>query len=267
MALSNNIIAYDNAVDDSDVFSSITGSFASAFSSVSIQEAFKRLNVGATNTATMTVAFSQDITLAAFSLQFARGTYPGVSETSPAVGSSATVQVILKDSSGSTVATYSETGTVVAGYQGFAVETSGQTIRSVEVNITDPDRPDGYYIDIEHIGAWRRSVTPSINAAYPAGFGWAAQKRRSVNPAGRESNTRFDPLRKWNIEYDFLTKDSTLEMSEMIRFIGGSLLALVSRNDLPAGKNFMIGIVTQTRDAEFRTSTHLRQALNVSEQF
>lgn len=196
-------------------------------------------------TAQIDIDFGSDQSIGALSMQFPRGTYPGVSESAPAFGASDTIRFRLLDSGNSTVydSTANASG-VVAGYMTVLDKLSSPvTARTLRINLDGASRSAAGFYDVSSVGAWRL-IEPNVGAAYPAEFAWIPKNDNVATPAGRVYTARFEPLRQWSLAFDALTNDVSLEIDELVRYAAGSRQVLVARGDLPAGKNTMHALMT-----------------------
>lgn len=217
--------------------------------------------------ATVTATFAADQTIGVASTQFPRGVYPGVSESAPNISSTDTIRYRFLDDSDAELwdSTAAASG-VVPGYMiHFAKPDSPiEGVRKVEATYDAASRESAGFCDVATLGAWP-IIEPDVGFVYPAGFGWQHNRESQRTPAGRRYTARFDPTRRWNLSFDFLSNDESMIIDEMLRYSGGARQVFVHRGDLPAGKNAMHALVTAGRDMESRTGELRQQALNFEE--
>lgn len=230
-------------------------------------DVWRFLVTGGSTSATAIATWDTDQTIQVMSAQFPRTTYTGVSESSPAFASSDTVRWVLKDSGGSTI--YDSTAEASNATPGYMVsyhkmDTELTTVRSLEVTFDAASRVSAGFCDVGTIGAWP-IIEPSVGFSYPGGDGWRHNTNSQTTTAGRMYTARFDPMREWSLEFDFLTNDEANALSEMNRYAGGARQVFVRRGDLPTGKDAMHALLS-ARPFQSRTATR-RQAPLTFEEF
>lgn len=220
---------------------------------------------GATS-ATVEIDFGVNCAVGAVSIQFPRGTYSGVSESNPAIGPTDTIQIELLDASDSVLWDSTEVDSgVVPGYMVFFLEVDPVvTSRKMRVTIDAPSRISAAFCDVATIGAWA-VISPAVGFSYPADFGWKLNNERDDTPAGRTYTARFEPMRRWTLEFDALTNAESMAFDEMVRVSGGARQVFIRRGDLPAGYDAMHALVTPERGAQSRNATHRQMSLTFDE--
>lgn len=212
------------------------------------------------------IDFGSNVEIGAITTQFPRGTYPGVSESNPAFGPTDEIRYRLLDASDVVVwDSTSEASGVVPGYMMHFVEVDPPvTARKLIATYDAESRVASGFCDVGTLGAWS-TFAPYIGFSYPAGYGWMLNNEKGRTPAGRLYSARFEPMRKWSLQFDGLTNAESMIVDEMIRYSGGARQVFVCRGDLPAGKNAMLAVVEAQRDIESRNATHRQQALTFEE--
>lgn len=219
------------------------------------------------STATVTATFAADQTIGVVTTQFPRGTYTGVSESSPNFASGDTIRYRLLDASDNELAdsTTAASG-VVAGYMThyWKPDNAVASVRKVEATYNALSRVDAAFCDVGMLGAWS-IIEPSVGLSYPGGFGWRHNTENQRTTTGRVYAARFDPTRRWDIAFDYLSNAESLLIDEMLRYSGGARQVFIRRGDLPVGRDAMLALVSATRDMESRTPTLRQQAMTFEE--
>lgn len=220
---------------------------------------------GATS-ASVTIDLGVDRSIGVVTTQFPRGTYPGVSEANPAFGPSDTIQYELLDADDEVLwdSTAQASGVVVGYMTHYAEVDPPVTARKVRATYNAASRVSAGFCDVSCLGVWPR-IEPSIGFSYPAGFGWVLNNESGRTPAGRLYTARFEPMRRWSLQFDGLTNDESLVIDEMLRFAGGARQVFIKRGDLPVGKDAMLAVVTPGRDMESRTHEIRQQSMTFDE--
>lgn len=187
----------------------------------------------------------------AISVQFPRGTYPGVSDAVPNFAASDTIRYRLLDAA---AVTLWDSGVlnaaVVPGYMTHYVRVSPPVAaRQVRIDFDATSRADAGFFDVGNIGAWS-AFEPAVGLAYPAKYGWRTNKQDQRTSAGRLYTTRFEPMRRWSLVFDALTDVDSARLDEMIRYTGGSRQVFVRRGDLPVGRDAMLAIIAADGDMD-----------------
>lgn len=224
--------------------------------------------VEGTDSAYLIVNFGQNRSVQAVSVQFPRGEYPGVSEATPAYGPADTLRFRLLDASD--VALWdsgSDPSGVVPGYMIHVQKLdTAVSARKLRIDFQATSRVvDGVgFFDVGNVGAWS-IFEPDIGFAYPANFGWILNTQNAKTPAGRLYTSRFEPVRRWSLQFDTLTNNESMSLDEMVRYSGGARQMLARRGDLPAGKDAMLCVMTALRDIESVTPTRRQWSATLEE--
>lgn len=218
-------------------------------------------------TATVTATFAADQTIGVVTTQFPRGEYPGVSESSPNFISTDTIQYRLLDASDVELADSGAVASgVVAGYMTHYWKPSSPVagVRKVEATYDAASRVSATFCDVGNLGAWG-IIEPSVGFSYPGGYGWLLNNESARTTTGRLYAARFEPLRRWQLAFDFLTNSEAMIIDEMIRYSAGARQVFVRRGDLPTGQDAMLAVITPVRDMESRTASLRQQSLTFDE--
>lgn len=222
---------------------------------------------GATS-ATVTATLAADQSIALVTTQFPRGEYPGVSESAPNFISTDTIRYRLLDAGDVELAdsTAAASG-VVTGYMTHYWKPTNAVsgVRKIEATYDAASRVSAAFCDVGMLGAWS-IIEPSVGFSYPGGFGWRHNTENQRTVTGRLYAARFEPTRRWQVTFDFLTNAESLTIDEMLRYSGGARQVFMVRGDLPVGKDAMLALVSAARDMESRTA-ELRQQALVFEEF
>lgn len=211
-----------------------------------------RFLVGALGTTgECTVTLPADATIALVSVQFPRGTYPGVSEASPAFGPTDLLRVRLR---GADDAVLWDSGAVQGVQPGYGVWWARPPapvagVRSALFSFVAASRATAGFCDVASVGLWDL-FEPRVGASYPAGFGWLPNIESERTPAGRLYTSRYEPMRRWSLDLEWLSNAESLTLDELNRRSGGALPVFVRRGDLPAGKDAMHALLTVNRLTE-----------------
>jgi len=229
---------------------------------------FWRFSVAMGDTsATVTATFAADQTIGVVTTQFARGTYTGVSESAPNFASTDTIRYRLLDASDVELADSGAVASgVVAGYMTHYWKPTNAVagVRKIEATYDAASRVSAGFCDVGNLGAWS-IIEPNVGFSYPAGYGWQLNNESARTTTGRFYSARFEPLRRWQLIFDFLSNSEAMTIDEMVRYSGGSRQVFVRRGDLPAGRDAMLAVITPVRDMESRTATLRQQALTFDE--
>lgn len=203
--------------------------------------------------ATVEIDFGQDRDVDLCTLQFPRGTYPGVNEDNPAFSPSDTIRYYLTDEADNILWDgLTEPSEIISGYMTHWKRTdvtySARKLK-IDLNAMSRSTPDFEFCDVGMAGAWP-VFDPRVGFAYPAGFDWIANTGSNKTTAGRLYTARFEPLRRWSFVFDTVGNDESMEFSEMIRYSGGARQIFARRGDLPAGKDAMHCLIENSREIQ-----------------
>lgn len=263
-------LAYLNKVEDATLTTAADVQGERVVANLATRESddvWRFLVSGGSTTATAIATWDSDQTVQVLTAQFPRTTYTGVSESSPSFASSDTIQWVLKNSGGTTIYdSTAEASNATPGYMTAYHKMASQltTVRSLEVTFDATSRVSAGFCDVGMIGAWP-IIEPSVGFSYPGGYGWRHNTNNQTTTAGRMYTARFDPMREWSLEFDFLTNDEANTIDEMNRYAGGARQVFVRRGDLPTGKDAMLALLS-ARSTQSRTATR-RQAPLTFEEF
>lgn len=217
-------------------------------------------------TATVEIDFGQDREVGVVTTQFPRHRYTDVSEDMPVFAATDTIQYQLFDAGS---ALLWDSGVVPAGvHPGYMahyikLDAALTNVRSMSVTFDAISRANLSFCDVGQVGAWP-IIEPNVNFIYPAGYGWQTNNNTQTTSAGRLYTARFDPMRRWSMDFDFLSNDEAEILDEMVRYSGGARQVFVVRGDLPASKDAMHALV-EARDIRSRTPTIRQAPLNFNE--
>lgn len=223
-------------------------------------DSWRFLVATAATSATVSVDFGQDREVQCVTSQFPRHRYTDVSEDIPIFAATDTIQYQLFDSLGAVL--YDSTVVVSGVDPGYMVhyirlDAALTNVRRMDVTFDAISRETLGFCDVGQVGAWP-IIEPNVNFSYPAGYGWKTNTNTQTTSAGRLYTARFDPMRRWSLDFDYLSNDESMVIDEMTRYSGGARQVFVVRGDLPTSKDAMHALV-EARDIRSRTPT-LRQA-------
>lgn len=258
--------AFDNGLDEPDTtVGPYGGSVVSRAMGVS-DDAFRL-----TTTYSFIVDLPTERSIKALSLQFARATYPFVSDDNPATAENTSIAYRVFSGTNRDVlaGNGSWTANAVPGYmQTHHILSSPLTGNRVRFELSSTGRSgDSAFVDIEHVGVYQKTETAPTGLSYPSGFGWTPQNDSSKSTAGRSYINRYAPWRKWSLVLEQMDVSQSSALSEMTRIVGASRRMLVVRDDLPTGRQGIIGLVNAAQDFDYVTPTLLNQTLTVLEDF
>lgn len=222
---------------------------------------------GGSTSATVTATLASVQTIGVVTTQFPRGEYPGVSEAAPNFISTDTIRYRLLDASNVVLAdTTAVASGVAAGYMTHYWKPGSPVagVKKIEATYDAASRVSAGFCDVGNFGAWS-IIEPSVGFSYPGGYGWLANNEVSRTTTGRLYAARFEPLRRWQLAFDFLTNSEAMTIDEMIRYSAGARQVFVRRGDLPAGKDAMLAVVNAVRDMESRTAELRIQSMTFDE--